>query len=209
LPPVPRPDTSITALNDATVHDTFEGDRWRGEHALPSSRLISGPTRPTDRFAPVFEAKLAELGLALPGPFPPHDPLDPVVVHGGTARTSGCLPRDADAKLHAEGILGRDVTLEVGVQCAALCAQNALSLLRAELGTLDAIERALTLTVFIACTDFFAEQPTVADGASRVLTAVFGDAGRHSRSAIGVAALPRGGPVEVELTVVLRSGAPA
>ena len=156
----------------------------------------------------MFEARLAELGLTLPGPFPPHDPLDAVVVHHGTARTSGCLPRNADGQLHATGIVGRDVTTEVGVECAALCAQNALSLLRAELGTLDAIERALTLTVFIACTDAFIEQPTVADGASRLLTDVFGDAGRHSRSAIGVAALPRGGPVEVELTVVLRSGAP-
>ncbi len=152
----------------------------------------------------MFEAKVAELGLVLPGPFPPHDPLDPVVVHGGTARTSGCLPRNAEGHLHAAGIVGRDVTIEVGVECAALCAQNALSLLRAALGSLDAIERALTLTVFIACTDAFVEQPTVADGASRVLTDVFGDAGRHSRSAIGVAALPRSGPVEVELTVVVR-----
>jgi enamine deaminase RidA (YjgF/YER057c/UK114 family) len=152
----------------------------------------------------VFEAKIAELGLVLPGPFPPHEPLDPVVVHGGTARTSGCLPRNAEGQLHATGIVGRDVTIEVGVECGALCAQNALSLLRAALGSLDTIERALTLTVFIACTDAFGEQPTVADGASLVLTDVFGAAGRHSRTAIGVAALPRGGPVEVELTVVVR-----
>jgi enamine deaminase RidA (YjgF/YER057c/UK114 family) len=155
----------------------------------------------------VFDERLAELGITLPGPFPPHDPLDPVVVHGGTARTSGCLPRNADAQLHATGIVGRDITPEVGIECAALCAQNALSLLRTELGSLDEIERALTMTVFIACTDTFAEQPRVADGASKVLTDVFGDAGRHSRSAIGVAALPRGGPVEIELTVVLRSAA--
>ena len=87
---------------------------------------------------------------------------------------------------------------------ARLCAQNALSLLRAELGSLDAIERALTMTVFIACSDAFVEQPTVADGASAVLQEVLGDAGRHTRSAIGVAALPRGAPVEVELTVVVK-----
>ena len=129
--------------------------------------------------------------------------LDGVVVHGGTARTSGCLPRNADGVLHATGVLGRDVTPAVGVECAALCAENALSLLRAELGTLDAIQRTLTMTVFMACTEAFVEQPAVADGASRVLADVFGDAGRHSRSAIGVAALPRGAPVEVELTVVL------
>ena len=149
------------------------------------------------------EARLAGLGLALPGPFAPHDPLEGVVVHAGTARTSGCLPRNADGVLHAMGTVGSDVTLAIGIECAALCAQNAVSLLRAEFGTLDVIERALTMTVFIACIEGFAEQPAVADGASRVVADVFGPGGRHSRSAIGVVALPRGAPVEVELTVVL------
>jgi enamine deaminase RidA (YjgF/YER057c/UK114 family) len=152
----------------------------------------------------VFDARLEELGVRLPGPFPPHDPLDAVVCHGGTARTSGCLPRDAEGTLLAIGLLGRDVTTEQGAACAELCAQNAVSLLRAELGELDVIERLLTLSVFIACTGDFVEQPAVADGASRELVRLFGDAGRHSRSAIGVAALPRGAPVEVELTVALR-----
>ncbi len=79
-----------------------------------------------------------------------------------------------------------------------------MSLLRADLGALDHVERLLTLSVFIACTSDFAEQPAVADGASRELARLFGDAGRHSRSAIGVAALPRRAPVEVELIVALR-----
>jgi len=151
-----------------------------------------------------YEARLTELGITLPGPFPPHDPLDPVVVFGGTARTSGCLPRNTDGVLHATGLLGRDVTTPVGVECADWCARNALSLLRAELGTLDRVARVLTVTGFVACTDDFAEQPTVVDGASRLLCDVFGAAGRHTRSAIGVAALPRRGPVEVEVTVALR-----
>jgi len=152
----------------------------------------------------VFEARLEELGVRLPGPFPPHDPLDAVVVHGGTARTSGCLPRDADGRLPATGLLGRDVTTEDGVACAELCALNAVSLLRSALGTLDVVERLLTMTVFIACASDFVEQPTVADGASQLLVRLFGDEGRHTRSAIGVAALPRGAPVEVEVTVALR-----
>jgi enamine deaminase RidA (YjgF/YER057c/UK114 family) len=152
----------------------------------------------------VFDTRLDELGVQLPGPFPPHDPLDPVVRHNGTARTSGCLPRDPHGTLLATGLLGRDLTTEQGAACAELCALNAVSLLRAELGTLDGIERLLTLSVFIACTSDFIEQPAVADGASRELVRLFGDAGRHTRSAIGVAALPRGGPVEVELTVALR-----
>jgi enamine deaminase RidA (YjgF/YER057c/UK114 family) len=152
----------------------------------------------------VFEARLAALGVDLPGPFPPHDPHDAVIVHRGTARTSGCLPRDADGTLRATGIVGGAVTVDTGRACAELCARNAVSLLRATLGSLDAIDRLLTLSVFIASTADFAEQPRVADGASVFLVDVFGDAGRHTRSAIGVAALPRGAPVEVELTASIR-----
>ena len=153
----------------------------------------------------MFEARLDELGVHLPGPFPPHDPLDAVVVHAGTARTSGCLPRDADGSLHATGLVGAAVTVETGAACAELCALNAVSLLRATLGTLDAIERLVTVTVFIACVAGFVEQPRVADGASQALVRLFGDAGRHTRSAIGVAALPRGAPVEIEVTAALRA----
>jgi enamine deaminase RidA (YjgF/YER057c/UK114 family) len=150
----------------------------------------------------VHDARLAELGITLPGPFPPHDPLDAVVIHSGTARTSGCLPRDAEGNFQI-GIVGRDLTALEAAECAGLCAQNAVSLLRTALGSLDRVQRVLTMTVFVACSDDFVEQPSVADGASRVLTDIFGDAGRHTRSAIGVAALPRGAPVEVEVTVAL------
>lgn len=153
----------------------------------------------------MFDARLDELGVQLPGPFPPHDPLDAVVVLAGTARTSGCLPRDADGVLHATGLVGGPVTVETAIACAELCALNAMSLLRAALGSLDVIERLVTLTVFIACVAGFAEQPRVADGASHALVRVFGDAGRHTRSAIGVVALPRGAPVEVEVTAALRA----
>ncbi len=152
----------------------------------------------------MFDVRLDQLGVRLPGPFLPHDPLDAVVVHRGTARTSGSLPRDADGTLHATGLLGRDLTTAAGAECAELCALNAVSVLRAALGSLDRIERVLTMTVFIACASDFVEQPTVADGASAVLVRLFGDDGRHSRSAIGVAALPRGAPVEVEVTVAVR-----
>ncbi len=96
------------------------------------------------------------------------------------------------------------MTTTDGAACAGLCAQNAVSVLRSALGSLDVIERVLTVTVFIACASDFMEQPVVADGASAMLVQLFGDAGRHSRSAIGVAALPRGAPVEIEVTVALR-----
>jgi enamine deaminase RidA (YjgF/YER057c/UK114 family) len=147
-------------------------------------------------------ARLAELGLTLHGPHPPHDPLDAVVVHGGIARTSGQLPR-IDGRLTCLGRLGDTVTVEEGREAAAVCALNALAVLEAELGTLDRISRVLTVTGFVSSAPDFYEQPAVVDGASRVLADVFGEAGRHTRSALGVAALPRNGAVEIEVTVAL------
>jgi len=147
-------------------------------------------------------SKLEQLGLTLYGPHPPHDPLDSVVVHGGTVRTSGQLPR-IDGKLTCIGRLGDTVTVEEGRVAAGVCALNALAVLQEELGTLDRIERVLTVTGFVASAPDFHEQPAVIDGASKILYDVFGEAGRHSRSAIGVAALPRGGAVEIEVTVAI------
>ena len=149
-------------------------------------------------------ARLAELGLVLHGPHPPHDPLDAVVVHGGQARTSGQRPR-IDGRLTCCGHLGDTVTVEEGTEAAAVCALNALAVLEVALGSLDRVERVLTVTGFVASTPDFQQQPTVVDGASRVLHDVFGDTGRHTRSAVGVAALPRGGAVEIEVTVAVRS----
>jgi enamine deaminase RidA (YjgF/YER057c/UK114 family) len=150
------------------------------------------------------DARLDVLGLVLPGPYPPHDPLDAVVVHGGRARTSGQLPRDHDGALVHPGILGPGgLSVDQGAEAARWCALNALSVLRAELGSLDRIARVLTVLGFVASQPGFVEQPAVVDGASRLLADVFGAAGRHSRSAIGVAALPRGGAVEIEVEVAL------
>ncbi|HSS10565.1 MAG TPA: RidA family protein [Acidimicrobiales bacterium] len=151
-----------------------------------------------------YEGRLQELGWDLPGPHPPHDPLIAVVVYGGVARTSGQLPRIA-GELICKGVLGADVTVEEGYQAARVCALNAVSVLRAELENLDRIERVLTVTGYVASTPGFDAQPAVVDGASHVLYDLFGEAGRHTRSAIGVAALPRRGAVEVEVTVALRA----
>ena len=137
-------------------------------------------------------ARLAELNLVLPGPYLPHEPLDAVVVYDGVARTSGQLPRDLAGKLVHPGRLGDELTVEQGAEAARWCALNALSVLNAELGGLDCIKRVLTVLGLVACEAGFLEQPAVIDGASRLLYDVFGPAGRHSRSAIGVAALPRG-----------------
>ena len=148
--------------------------------------------------------RLAALGLTLPGPYPPHDPLEAVVVHGGRARTSGQLPRGLDGALVAPGVLGADVDVAQGTEAARWCALNALSVLRAQFDGFDRIDRVLTVLGFVASAPGFVEQPAVVDGASRLLAEVFGDRGRHSRSAIGVAALPRGGAVEIEVEVALR-----
>jgi enamine deaminase RidA (YjgF/YER057c/UK114 family) len=150
-----------------------------------------------------IDARLRELGLTLHGPHPPHDPLDAVVVHDGVARTSGQLPR-IEGRLTCVGTLGDDVDVEAGAAAAEVCALNALAVLAEALGSLDRVERVLTVTGYVASTPAFHEQPAVVDGASRVLHAVFGDAGRHTRSAIGVAALPRGGAVEIEVTVAVQ-----
>lgn len=147
-------------------------------------------------------SRLAALGLTLHGPHPPHEPLDAVVVHNGTARTSGQLPRIA-GRLTCVGRLGGEVSVAEGRAAAEVCALNALAVLEAALGSLDRIARVLTVTGFVASTPDFHQQPAVVDGASEVLYRVFGDAGRHTRSAIGVAALPRGGAVEIEVTVAI------
>jgi enamine deaminase RidA (YjgF/YER057c/UK114 family) len=149
-------------------------------------------------------ARLDELGLTLHGPHPPHDPLDAVVVHDGVAHTSGQLPRIGGV-LTCLGRLGDDVTVEEGREAAGVCALNALAVLEVALGSLDRVERVLTVTGYVASAPDFHEQPAVVDGASRVLFDVFGEAGRHTRSAVGVAALPRRGAVEIEVTVAVRA----
>jgi len=152
----------------------------------------------------VIRARLGELGLRLHGPHPPHDPLDAVVVHDGVARTSGQLPVDP-RQLTCLGRLGDGVSVEEGREAAAVCALNALAVLEVALGSLDRVARVLTVTGYVASAPDFHEQPAVVDGASRVLADVFGEAGRHTRSAVGVAALPRGGAVEIEVTVAVRA----
>jgi enamine deaminase RidA (YjgF/YER057c/UK114 family) len=147
-------------------------------------------------------ARLAELGLALHGPHLPHAPLLPVVVHNGVAYVSGQLPR-IDGRITCLGVVGKTVSLEEGVEAAGVCALNALSVLELALGDLDRIQQFLRVTGFVASSAGFTQQPAVIDGASRIFHSVFGEAGRHARSAIGVAALPHGAAVEIELSVAV------
>ena len=121
----------------------------------------------------------------------------PVVVENGLAWVSGQLPWDGDG-LMAKGRLGDGVDVETGRAVARCCLLNGLSVLREALGSLDRVKRMVKVVGFVSSAPGFYEQPAVVDGASRAIAEIFGDAGRHARSAVGVAALPRDVPVEIE-----------
>jgi enamine deaminase RidA (YjgF/YER057c/UK114 family) len=143
--------------------------------------------------------RLAELGLELPDPPQPLASYVPVVVSGSLAFVSGQTPMRDGAPMFT-GRVGAEVTIEQAQQAAARCAVQAIAALKAELGDLDRIRRIVALTVYVASAEGFTEQPKAANGASDLMIRVFGDAGRHSRAAVGVAGLPLGVPVEVSVT---------
>ena len=154
------------------------------------------------------EARLAELGIAIPEVVPPLAAYQPAARTGNLVFTAGQLPA-RDGEMLAVGKLGADVTEEQGYDCARQCALNALAAIRAEVGSLDDIVRVVKVVVFVASTPDFTGQPKVANGASELLGEVFGDAGKHARSAVGVSALPLDVPVEVELVVEIRQSVEA
>ena len=151
-----------------------------------------------------IEARLAELELALPQAAAPVAAYVPVVITGGLAHVSGQLPF-VDGKL-VTGRLGEDVSLEDGVRAAQACGLMILAQLKAALGSLSKVERIVKLGAFVNSTADFTDQPRVANGASELMQAVFGDAGRHARAAVGVPALPLGAAVEVDAVVEVREG---
>lgn len=149
------------------------------------------------------EARLAEMGLRLPEAAAPAFNYVPVTVWGNLAFVSGQLPK-VDGEVRVRGKVPADVSLEAAQEAARTCILQALACLRQELGSLDRVERILKVTGFVASAPGFSGQPAVIDAASDLLTAVFGDPGRHARSAVGVFELPRNSPVEVELIVGIR-----
>lgn len=141
-------------------------------------------------------AKLAELGLVLPAPAAPVAAYVPTVEAGGFLYVSGQVSFVDGALI--KGRLGEDVTLEQGVIAAQGCGLMLLAQAKAALGSLDRITRVVKLGAFIASTDSFTDQPKVANGASELMMAVFGEAGKHARSAVGVPVLPLGCAVEID-----------
>jgi len=148
------------------------------------------------------DAILAGMGLELPVPAAPVAAYVPVVVAGGLAHVSGQLPFIGGELV--KGRLGDDVTTGEGYDAAQACALMILAQLRAALGSLDRIERIVKLGAFVCSTGEFTDQPKVANGASELMAAVFGEAGKHARSAVGVPVLPLGAAVEVDAIAALR-----
>jgi len=146
------------------------------------------------------EERLAELGLEVPEVAKPVAVYIPAVRSGNQVFTSGQLPMRA-GELIATGTVGKDVTPEEAYACAQQCALNAIAAVKSVVGDLSAVKRVVKVVGFVASAPDFTGQPGVVNGASELLGKVFGDAGVHARSAVGVAALPLGAPVEVEILV--------
>jgi enamine deaminase RidA (YjgF/YER057c/UK114 family) len=147
--------------------------------------------------------RLSELGIELPPPPQALAAYVPVRLVGALAFVAGQVPM-VDGEVVHPGHLGDDVSVEQGAEAARRAAVQALSALRGALGSFDRIEALARVTVFVAATADFTQHPAVANGASELLVEVLGDEGKHPRAALGVASLPLGASVEVEVTAALR-----
>jgi len=147
-----------------------------------------------------IEDKLRQMGLELPEPPKPVAAYVPCVRTGNLVFVSGQIAREKSV-LRFSGHVGGNLTLEEGKQAARLCALNALSAVKQELGTLDRVRRIVKLTGFVASAAGFTDQPKVVDGASVFLAELFGERGQHARAAVGVNELPLGSAVELEMIV--------
>jgi enamine deaminase RidA (YjgF/YER057c/UK114 family) len=153
--------------------------------------------------AVVPSMRLAQMGLTLPSAAQPSFNYVPVVIDRGIAYVSGQLPK-VDGEVRVQGRLGEGVSLEQGKDAARICGVQALACLAEALGSIDRVARILRVTAFVSSAPGFFHQPAVIDAVSELMVEVFGEAGRHARSAIGVAALPRNAPVEVEVIASVR-----
>ena len=144
------------------------------------------------------ERRLADLGLAIPEVAAPVAAYVPALVTGSTVYTSGQLPF-VSGQLPATGKVGAEVSAEDAKKYAELCIINALAAVKSQIGDLDRITRIVKVVGFVASDPSFTGQPGVVNGASELLGKVFGEAGTHARSAVGVSVLPLDAPVEVEL----------
>ena len=146
------------------------------------------------------EQRLAAMGIDLPSPAAPAANYAPFMQSGNLLFTAGQLPLK-DGKLTATGLLGQELDTAAGAEAAKWCAVNILAQAKMALGSLDRIARIVKISVFVSSEPGFTEQHIVANGASDLLVDALGDRGRHARSAVGMAALPLGAPVEIEAII--------
>jgi enamine deaminase RidA (YjgF/YER057c/UK114 family) len=150
-----------------------------------------------------IDERLAELGITLPEPAAPVASYVPAVEAGGLLHISGQISMREDGS-RIEGRLGDNIGLDAGVDAARRCGVMLLAQMQAALGSLDRVERVVKLGVFVNSAASFTDQPKVANGASELMQEVFGEAGRHARSAVGVPVLPLGVAVEIDAIVAVK-----
>ena len=150
-----------------------------------------------------YEDRLKDLGITLPDPPKPVATYVPAVKVGNLLFLSGMLPLK-EGKLLYEGRLGKELTLEQGYEAARVAVINAISVIKAELGDLDKVEKIIRVSGYVASAEGFIQQSAVINGASALLVDIFGDRGKHSRIAVGAAVLPLNSPVEIEMVVEVR-----
>ena len=151
-----------------------------------------------------IDNRLAELGITLPTPAAPVASYVPAVEQGGLLHITGQISVAEDGNLIL-GRLGEDMNLERGIEAARRCGIMLLAQMQAALGSLDRVQRIVKLGAFVNSAPDFTDQPKVANGASELMQEVFGEAGRHARSAVGVAVLPLGVAVEVDAIVAVKA----
>lgn len=151
----------------------------------------------------MIEKKIKILGYDIPIAPKPLAAYIPATRVGNLIFTAGQLPM-IEGKLISEGKLGREVSDEIGIKAAEICALNCLSVIKSEIGNLEKIEQVVKVTVFVNSAEGFTAQPKIANGASEFLVNVFGEAGKHVRSAVGVNELPINAPVEIEMIVKVK-----
>lgn len=149
-----------------------------------------------------IDDRLAELGIVLPHAAAPAANYVPTVLEAGLLHISGQIPFDAEGQL-IRGRVGETMTLKEGEAAAKRCAIGLLAQMNSALGSLTRVRRIVKLGVFVACSAEFTDHPRVANGASDLMVAVFGEAGRHARSAVGVYGLPLGVAVEIDAIVAV------
>lgn len=152
----------------------------------------------------MIDEKIKQLGFSLPNAPKPLAAYIPGLHVDNLVYTAGQLPM-IDGELKFKGKVGAEINDSDGSKAAEICALNCLSVVKSVVGDLDLVERIIKLTVFVNSADGFSNQPKIANGASELIVKIFGESGKHVRSAVGVNELPLNAPVEIEMIVKIKS----